>query len=113
MAVLGNIVASSVQKRFDLIEDPVRFVLVGIPFVACIGLLLFVTLKRFRTQACQQNSNSSQQAVRVQQHVQRVAAKGKVTGVEAEELTHSATINVKQKANKVEGKITGAKIDKL
>ena len=112
VAILGNIVASFLQERFDL-TDPIRFVLVAILFVLCLVLLLFVTLRKSRDETSSQNGDIGSGAAHVQQEIKDVEKGGQVTGIEAEELGASATATVKQEARKVAGQMTGMRVGRM
>lgn len=113
VAVLGNIVASYFQERFNL-TDPTRFVFVAVLFIVCLVLLLLVTVKRFRSETSTQGGNIGQKGIRVRQQVKHIKREGKVKGVEAEEISLSTpSIDVEQKAGKVAGKMTGVQIGRI
>lgn len=113
VAVLGNIVASYFQERFNL-TDPTRFVFVAVLFIVCLVLLLLVTVKRFRSGTSAQGGDIGQRGVRVRQQVKHIKREGKVMGVEAEELSSSIpSIGVEQKAGKVAGEMTGVQMGRI
>lgn len=142
VALLGNIIASYLQERFDL-TDPVRFVFVAVLFAACLVLLLLVTLKRSRTVENPQGGATApignpdmrvRQFVRelrgrlrgvkigkvtggkaeVKQKICTVGESGEVVGFEAQELG-DGSVKTDQTVNKVDkgGSVIGVRIDKL
>lgn len=85
VAFLGKWVASYLQTRFNL-DDPFRFIFVAAAFAICLGLSLFITLKKQGgtvappakpSQPEVQNSTT----ITVSQNVKRVEKGGSVTGI--------------------------------
>jgi predicted PurR-regulated permease PerM len=138
VAVLGNIVASYLQERFSL-TDPVRFTFVAILFVVCLGLLLLATLKRSHLEA---KDPTSRGAIRVEIQRRVRELRGRLVGIEVEEMTQGTaqvsdeidtvaeggeavgfkakklgggTVKTDQKVDKVDngGTVTGASINRL
>lgn len=138
VAVLGNIVASYLQERFSL-TDPVRFTFVAILFVVCLGLLLLATLKRSHLEA---KDPTPREAIRVEIQRRVRELRGKLVGIEVEEMTQGTaqvydeidtvaeggeaigfrakklgggTVKTDQKLDRVDdgGTVTGVSIDKL
>jgi predicted PurR-regulated permease PerM len=108
VAVLGNIVASYLQEQLSL-TDPVRFTFVVILFVVCLGVLLFVTLKRAGI-AEKQDRGNDPESIRVRQRVKHVKRKGEVVGVDSEESALIPSASIEQAAKKVDGSVIGVRI---
>ncbi|MBN1488079.1 MAG: hypothetical protein JW981_10585 [Anaerolineae bacterium] len=111
-ALLGNIVASYYQERFDL-TDPTRFFFVAVLFVLCLVASLVVTLKQHRAEASSEQSKVEQKDIQVSQRGKHIKPGGKVEGVVADELLPSTTVGVEQEFGKVSGEMTGVRVGRM
>lgn len=108
VAILGNIVASYLQEHFDLMA-PFRFVFVAILFIICLGILLFITLRRPGDEA-DQDHGSDQSGIRVLQRAKHIKREGRIVGVDTKEPAFPTPTSVDQEAEKVAGEMTGVRI---
>ncbi len=110
VAILGNIVAAYYQEQLRL-TDPARFGFLLALFIISLSLLLWVTLKRIGRDSVEEHISSSR--LKVQQNAREVNAGGSVTGIDAESLPYGTDAEVKQKARKVSGTMTGMHVGRF
>ena len=84
VAILSNIVTAYLQEQFGL-TGPTRFIIVAVIFVVCLGLLLFATLVRAKSES-DAESSSGQTNLDIEQRVDHVEGEGKLTGVEVKKI---------------------------
>lgn len=112
IAILGNIVASYLQDHFGLAQ-PLRFVIVVLVFVFCLGLLLVVTMKRSSDTKVVHGTTHGQSDTEVKQRINKIKHDAKVTGIKADEIIGQASIDVNQEAKTVSGEMTGVRVGRL
>lgn len=117
VAILGNIVASYFQEKFNLLASN-RFILILILFFICLISTVFITIRRYSSEKKNEYMKAAQNReinVKIDQQAKQV--NGNMTGGRISQVGSNANAEIisSQKVGKVNetGNITGIEINKI